>query len=84
MHHRREGTVGFLVGTKNDLTEAKAVSTEEGQALADTFGLGFFEVSAKTSENVDELFFQMAQTIHHGPSRGQRLVQAEPTKGLCF
>jgi len=57
----------ILVGTKSDLREAKApdpgtgefkpVSTEKGQALADEIGAEkFIEVSAKTGDNLKELF----------------------------
>jgi len=56
----------FLVGTKLDLKEElkknpnpdfEIVSTEEGQAMADSIGaLKFFEISAKTRLNLDVLF----------------------------
>uniref|UniRef100_A0A914XCI4 GTP-binding protein Di-Ras2 n=1 Tax=Plectus sambesii TaxID=2011161 RepID=A0A914XCI4_9BILA len=45
----------MLVGNKKD--EAKReVSTELGQKLADRWGTGFIETSAKNNENVTELF----------------------------
>lgn len=45
-----------LVGNKCDMDESKrAVPTSKGQALADEFGIRFFETSAKNNSNVDEV-----------------------------
>jgi len=43
----------ILIGNKCDLEEERKVSYEEGRSLAEEYGLRFFEVSAKTSENID-------------------------------
>lgn len=43
---------GILAANRVDDKSAREVSTEKGRALADQFRLGFFEVSAKTGENV--------------------------------
>ena len=44
-----------LVGNKCDMDEGKrAVPYSKGQALADEFGIQFFETSAKSNVNVDE------------------------------
>ena len=46
-----------LVGNKCDMDEGKrAVPYSRGQALADEFGIRFFETSAKNNVNVDEVF----------------------------
>lgn len=46
-----------LVGNKCDMDESKrAVPTSKGQALADEFGIRFFETSAKNNSNVDEVY----------------------------
>ena len=46
-----------LVGNKSDMDESKrAVAYARGQALADEFRLQFFETSAKSNANVDEVF----------------------------
>nr|AFK40683.1 unknown [Lotus japonicus] len=41
----------------------RAVPTSKGQALADEYGIKFFETSAKTNLNVDEVFFSIARDI---------------------
>ncbi|MED6207848.1 Ras- protein RABE1a [Stylosanthes scabra] len=40
-----------------------AVPTAKGQALADEYGIKFFETSAKTNMNVEEVFFSIARDI---------------------
>lgn len=43
----------YLVGNMNDLGEKREVDAKSGKSMADQFGLnGFFEVSAKTGDNV--------------------------------
>eukprot|EP01129_Flabellula_baltica_P011813 TRINITY_DN5236_c0_g1_i1.p1 TRINITY_DN5236_c0_g1~~TRINITY_DN5236_c0_g1_i1.p1 ORF type:complete len:184 (-),score=42.47 TRINITY_DN5236_c0_g1_i1:520-1071(-) len=49
---------GVLVGNKKDLDFDRQVKESDGQAKADILGLPFFETSAKTRENVDEIFYQ--------------------------
>eukprot|EP00389_Voromonas_pontica_P007704 GDKH01011617.1.p1 GENE.GDKH01011617.1~~GDKH01011617.1.p1 ORF type:complete len:218 (+),score=26.91 GDKH01011617.1:88-741(+) len=49
-----------LVGNKIDLEDKRVVATEEGQKLADEFGLVFYETSAKSNTKVDALFQTLA------------------------
>lgn len=46
----------MLVGNKKDLEEKRQVSTEEGLSLAQKNGMMFYETSAKTGENVEEVY----------------------------
>ena len=51
-----------LVANKTDLTNKK-ISTERGQSLAEEYGIKFFEASAKTGTNINEIFFDLADQI---------------------
>ncbi len=44
-----------LVANKVDLAPQREVSTQEGQHLAQRWGCAFFDTSAKTGTNVDEV-----------------------------
>ena len=56
------------VGTKLDKADAsRAVSTDEGKALARDRGVSFCEVSAKTGKNVRLPFVQIVDSILQKP-----------------
>lgn len=61
--HARDNVQIILVGNKKDLEAERRVSPEQGQALATELGLPFVEVSAKTSEGVDQAFLTLARNI---------------------
>jgi Ras-related protein Rab-8A len=61
--HATEGVNKILIGNKCDWEEKRAVSTEQGQALADELGIPFLEVSAKSNINVDKAFYSLASDI---------------------
>ncbi|MFX1364777.1 MAG: GTP-binding protein [Promethearchaeota archaeon] len=46
----------ILVGNKIDLNTSRIVSTEEGMNLAKDLGIHYMETSAKTNENIDDVF----------------------------
>jgi len=53
---KRRGNVKgmfVLMGNKSDLERERQVSFEEGRSLAEEYGSKFFEISAKTGENVN-------------------------------
>ena len=53
-----ENTTLVLCGNKIDLSN-REVKTEEGEALAQKEGIQFFEVSAKTDENIKKMFYNV-------------------------
>mmetsp|Transcript_11052 Transcript_11052/g.17437 ORF Transcript_11052/g.17437 Transcript_11052/m.17437 type:complete len:194 (-) Transcript_11052:103-684(-) len=68
----------MLVGNKLDLEDERQVTTEQGRALAQKFGSGFIETSAKTDTNIKELFFELVRLVnkwrenhpeHHKPDK---------------
>ncbi|KAL5740883.1 hypothetical protein ACOSP7_029761 [Xanthoceras sorbifolium] len=70
--HAADSVNRILVGNKADMDESKrAVPTAKGQALADEYGIKFFETSAKTNFNVEQVFFSIARDIK------QRLAETD-------
>lgn len=71
-----------LVANKNDLTvEQRQVSDEEGQTLAKSYGLPFFEISAKTGHHVDDLFAWFAENAKTQIPIGLPNI---PRKSCCY
>lgn len=64
--HASEGVHKILIGNKCDWEEKRAVSTEQGQRLADDLGIPFLEVSAKNNINIENAFFNLASDIKKG------------------
>ncbi|CAJ1394898.1 unnamed protein product [Effrenium voratum] len=78
-----EGVNTLLVGNKCDFS-SRAVSFDEGQEMADLWGVQFLETSAKTAHNVQAAFETMAQDIlqrvqRQGPAAVRNLVSSEQT-----
>ena len=48
-----ESVARILVGNKSDLEQRRAVSYDEGQEMANHYGVRFLETSAKECKNVD-------------------------------
>ncbi|KAF8473116.1 ATP synthase regulation protein NCA2-domain-containing protein [Kalaharituber pfeilii] len=61
--HATEGVNKILIGNKCDWEEKRAVTTAQGQQLADELGIPFLEVSAKTNINVEKAFYSLASDI---------------------
>ena len=53
--HASENVTKLLLANKSDAPD-RCVTTEEGQKLADSYGIKFFEGSAKEDINIKEAF----------------------------
>ena len=55
----------ILIGNKSDLIDKREVSYEEGKKFQDDFGfIDFFETSAKTGENIKNMFIKAAIVLY--------------------
>ncbi|CAB4023408.1 ras-related Rap-2a, partial [Paramuricea clavata] len=55
----------ILVGNKCDIFDEREVNTIEGKDLAAEWGCPFYESSAKTKQNVDEIFAEVVRQCKH-------------------
>ena len=53
-----------IVGNKSDLEELRIVKYEEGKEFADKHNYHFYEVSAKTGQNVKEAFYDIFEQLY--------------------
>ena len=56
--------VMILCGNKCDNEKERKISKEEGENLAKSYGIPFFECSAKNNININEIFNTMGQKIY--------------------
>lgn len=75
--HASEGVNKILIGNKCDWEEKRAVSTEQGQALADELGIPFLEVSAKSNINIEKAFYSLASDVK------KRLIDSSKDAGAA-
>ncbi|GMY14841.1 ras-related protein RABC2a [Fagus crenata] len=78
LYSTNQHCVRMLVGNKVDIDSERVVSREEGIALAKELGCLFLECSAKTRENVEQCFEELALKIMEVPSlleEGSTLVK---------
>ena len=78
--HASSNVAKVLVANKTDLPN-RVISTERGVALAEEHGLKFFETSAKTGSNINEMFFEVAEQIVK--DRPSQTAAAQKTHGYA-
>jgi len=78
----------MLIGNKTDRTNERQVLTSEGENLASELGVKFFEASAKTGENVKDIFCHIVADINQKIKSGKlefnksESVSLVPTENL--
>ena len=78
----------FLIGNKIDLVDKRKISKEKGIELAEEYKLPFFEASAKSGENVDEVFKALYKKISEvygdlEKEMGTKLNKRKKNKSKC-
>ncbi|KAH7276292.1 hypothetical protein KP509_39G001100 [Ceratopteris richardii] len=66
-----------LAGNKSDLASKRKVEAEEAQKYAEANGLFFMETSAKSAQNVNELFYEIARKL-------PRAQPVQPSGGMVL
>lgn len=69
--YTQDNITRILVGNKTDLENKRAVSFEEGQEMANHYGVRFLETSAKECKNVETAFTTMTREIKNNVSISQ-------------
>jgi Ras family protein len=69
----------ILIGSMADLEEQRQVSYEEGVQLGKTLGTAYLECSAKTGDNVAEVFHHLLKDI----SKDDGLLEQASQPGCC-
>ena len=59
----KEGVLRILVGNKCDLEHARQVRKEEGNEIANKYGIKYIETSAKDTTNIEDLFISTARNL---------------------
>ena len=83
-----EKAIIFLIGNKIDKTTERKITTEQGTKLAEEYNLPFFEASAKSGENVDEIFKFLYKKISEvyieiQKEKGEKLGKSNKKKIKC-
>ena len=78
-----KGTNLVLVGNKVDLNNKRKISKEEGQNLATEYGMDFYESSALTGENINDIFEGICQKVNQQIDEG-KIDLNDPSNGISI
>ena len=59
----KDGVLRILVGNKCDLEQSRQVRKEEGNEIANKYGIKYIETSAKDTINIEALFISTAKQL---------------------
>jgi len=77
--HASEKVNKILVGNKSDMGKgSRAVSYGAGEQLAREYGIPFFETSAKTGSNVEEVFHCISRNVLQRLKQEETVVSTPP------
>lgn len=62
----------LLVGNKSDLEHQREVQSQEGVGLANYWGCSFLESSARSTQNVNEVFIEIVREMNIKPPSGDK------------
>ncbi len=78
--HADEKIIKYLIANKIDLTEERKVTKEEGQKMANQYGMKYFEASAKSNINITESVESIVKEIYENVA--QKEDSAKITVGV--
>ncbi|KAG2221244.1 hypothetical protein INT45_012365 [Circinella minor] len=79
-----DDTIPFiLVGNKVDLAHLRKVSSSEAQQLGQEWGCPYLETSAKTRQNVDEVYTMLMRSIRDRKEQ-LHMNEGKSKKGKCI
>ena len=61
----------LLVGNKCDLENQREVHYSEAESLAQSWGCAFLEASAKSTQNVNEVFIEIVREMNTKPGKNK-------------
>mmetsp|Transcript_15749 Transcript_15749/g.26798 ORF Transcript_15749/g.26798 Transcript_15749/m.26798 type:complete len:194 (-) Transcript_15749:190-771(-) len=73
-----------LIGSKCDLESSREVRSNEGEELAAKWGCPFFETSAKTEQNVHEVFTELVRIVKESKKDAGDTVSGGSNSGCCI
>lgn len=70
----------FLVGNKSDLVDKREIQTEDGENMAEQFGVKFYETSCENGSNVEKCFTDLALEITRNLKEKENSGEAQNEK----
>ena len=61
--NKTENALVYLVANKIDCGANRVITREQGEVIAEKYNIPYFEVSALSGKNIDELFEDIVSTI---------------------